>query len=169
MDFSIRSRCGKAKATPATTSRILLAAEAAAFIRQKRDRPFYMAYWAFQVHSPWQATAAQVDYFRAKADPKNPQRNAVYAGMMQCLDNAVGTLVKALEDSGQLENTLIVFLSDNGGYIKPNQQYMLPEYHTTPPTSNAPLRDGKATLYRRRHSRTAHHFLARQSGSWQQQ
>lgn len=137
----------KGKGKPGDNLEDLLADEAAAFIRQKRDRPFYMAYWAFQVHSPWQATAAQVDYFRTKADPINPQRNAVYAGMMQCLDNAVGTLVKALEDSGQLENTLIVFLSDNGGYIKPNQQYMLPEFHTTPPTSNAPLRDGKGTLY----------------------
>jgi arylsulfatase A-like enzyme len=124
-----------------------LAAEAAAFIRQKRERPFFMSYWAFEVHSPWQAKPGQVEHFRAKADPKNPQRNAVYAGMVQSLDDAVGTLVQALEETGQLQNTIIIFLSDNGGYITPNKQFMLPEYHTTPPTSNAPLRDGKATLY----------------------
>ncbi len=137
----------KDKGKPGDNLEDLLAAEAAAYIRQKRDRPFFMTYWAFQVHSPWQATPAQVDHFRAKADPKNPQRNAVYAGMVQSLDNAVGTLVQALEESGQLNNTIIIFLSDNGGYIQPNKQYMLPEYHTTPTTSNAPLRDGKATLY----------------------
>ena len=137
----------KGKGKPGDNLEDVLATEAANYIRQKRDRPFFMTYRAFEVHSPWQATKEQVDHFLAKADPKNPQRNAVYAGMVQGLDNAVGTLVKTLEESSQLDNTLIVFLSDNGGYITPNKQYMLPEYHTTPPTSNAPLRDGKATLY----------------------
>ena len=137
------------KGEPGDNLEDVLAAEAAAWIKQPRDAPFYLAYWAFHVHSPWMARPDQVDYFRAKANPDDGQRNPVYAGMVQTLDDAVGTLVSALEESEQLDNTLIVFMSDHGGCDKSyaDNTVMPDEFLTTPVTSNSPLREGKGTIY----------------------
>src|SRR5699024_5321524 len=46
-------------------------------------------------------------------------RMAVYAAMVDRMDQGIGRLINALEDTGQLDNTLIVFLSDNGGCAEP--------------------------------------------------
>ena len=44
----------------------------------------------------------------------NTRRMAVYAAMVDCMDRGIGQVIKALEDTGQLENTLICFMTDNG-------------------------------------------------------
>jgi arylsulfatase A-like enzyme len=43
------------------------------------------------------------------------RKMAVYAGMIDCMDQGIGRIVKALKETGQLDNTLILFLADNGG------------------------------------------------------
>ena len=122
--------------------------EAVKFIgQQKKGKPFFLNYWAFEVHSPWQAKTNQVDKYRAKMDPKSLQRNPVYAGMIETLDEVVGRIVAALDKAGVLENTIIVFNSDNGPYFVPNAEYMLPEFSKVPITSAQPLRAGKGTIY----------------------
>jgi arylsulfatase A-like enzyme len=121
--------------------------EAVKFIAGHKDRPFFLNYWAFEVHSPWQAKTNQVDKYRAKADPKSLQRNPVYAGMIETLDEVVGRLVAALDKAGVRDNTIIIFTSDNGPYFIPNAQYMLPEFSKVPITSAQPLRAGKGTIY----------------------
>ena len=121
--------------------------EAVKFIGQNKGRPFFLNYWAFEVHSPWQAKKAQIDKYRAKVDPKSLQRNPVYAGMVETLDEVVGRIVAALEKAGVLENTVIVFTSDNGPYFIPNAQYMPAEFAKVPITSAQPLRAGKGTIY----------------------
>ena len=63
------------------------------------------------------------------------RRMAVYAGMIDRMDQAIGRIVADLRQHGELENTLIVFLSDNGG----------PTKELT--SSNAPLRGGKGELW----------------------
>ncbi|MEM9158706.1 MAG: sulfatase-like hydrolase/transferase, partial [Verrucomicrobiota bacterium] len=51
----------------------------------------------------------------AEVDQKlNARRMAVYAAMVDCMDRGIGQVIKALEDTGQLENTLICFMTDNG-------------------------------------------------------
>jgi arylsulfatase A-like enzyme len=92
-----------------------MATEAAKFIRDNRDRPFFLNYWCFSVHGPWDAKEALVRHYHRAADPAKAQRNVVYAAMIHSLDDAVGTLVKALDENGLTEKTLIVFFSDNGG------------------------------------------------------
>lgn len=125
-----------------------LCAEAVKFIgQQTKAKPFFLNYWAFEVHSPWQAKDAQIDKYRAKADPKSLQRNPVYAGMIETLDEVVGRIVAALDQAGVLENTVIVFNSDNGPYFIPNAQFMPAEFSKTPVTSAQPLRAGKGTIY----------------------
>ena len=122
--------------------------EAVNFIAQQpKDKPFFLNYWAFEVHSPWQAKDAQIAKYRAKAIPTSLQRNPVYAGMLETLDEAVGRIVAALDKAGVLENTVIIFNSDNGPYFIPNATYMPAEFAKVPVTSAQPLRAGKGTIY----------------------
>jgi arylsulfatase A-like enzyme len=79
--------------------------------------------------------------------PTSLQRNPVYAGMVETLDESVGRLVAALKAAGVLENTIIVFTSDNGPYFIANQEHMPEEFHKVPVTSTYPFRAGKGTIY----------------------
>jgi arylsulfatase A-like enzyme len=124
-----------------------VAEAAVSFIQEQKDQPFFLNYWAFEVHAPWQAKTNQIDKYRIKADPASPQRNPVYAGMVETLDEVVGRLVRALEQTGVLENTIIVFTSDNGPYIKASKHHMPQEFASVPVSSAHPLRDGKGTIY----------------------
>lgn len=123
-----------------------MATEAMKFIEKNRDRPFYLNYWAFSVHGPWNAKPELVDQYRKSADPKSPQRNPVYAAMIHSLDDAIGKLLDTLDRLKLTDRTLIVFTSDNGG-VHWLDDRMRAAGLESPPTSNAPLRGGKATLY----------------------
>ena len=125
----------------------LVCDEAVRFIAQAKDRPFFLNYWAFEVHSPWQAKERQIAKYRAKAQPTAWQRNPVYAGMVETLDDVVGRLVAALTQAGVLERTIIIFTSDNGPFFVPNNVHMPAEFHPVPVTSAHPLRAGKGTVY----------------------
>ncbi len=121
--------------------------EAAKYIAAHKGKPFYLNYWAFSVHSPWNARADYIDYFKAKADPKNPQHNPLYAAMVKSLDDGIGRLLQAVDDAGVADDTIIVFTSDNGGYAYPPKKTEPEGYADIPATSNHPLRSGKASLY----------------------
>ena len=121
--------------------------EAAKYIASHKDKPFYLNYWAYSVHSPWNARADYIEHFKAKADPQNPQHNALYAAMVKSLDDGVGRLLQAVDDAGIADNTIIVFYSDNGGYAYPPKKTDPEGYADIPATSNLPLRSGKASLY----------------------
>jgi arylsulfatase A-like enzyme len=98
--------------------------EITAFVNENRDNPFFL-YWATPIpHLPIQAPQEWVDYYVDKFGDEEPYhgRNyfphrfprAGYAAMISYLDDQVGKLVTQLEDLGILENTLIIFTSDNG-------------------------------------------------------
>lgn len=74
------------------------------------------------------------------ARSKQKQDNPVYAAMVQSVDESVGNILQQLEDFDLIENTIIVFTSDNGGFttLSPKR---------TAPTAVAPLRAGKGWLY----------------------
>jgi len=117
-----------------------MAKEATAFIEKNKTRPFFLNYWMFSVHAPFNAKAGLVNEYKTRVDPKDPQRSPTYAAMVHSMDDAVGTLLDTLDRLKLTENTIIVFFSDNGGN-------MYNEVDGTTPTSNAPLRGGKATMY----------------------
>ncbi|GIW89847.1 MAG: hypothetical protein KatS3mg109_0279 [Pirellulaceae bacterium] len=117
-----------------------MAKEAVSFMERNRDKPFYLNYWMFSVHAPFDAKKELVEKYRARVDPTAPQRSPTYAAMVKSMDDAVGTLLDAIDRLGLTENTLIIFFSDNGGN-------MYSQVDGTVPTSNAPLRGGKATVY----------------------
>lgn len=124
-----------------------MADEAANFIREHKGGPFFVSYWAYSVHSPWNARHDYIDYFQKKADPKNPQHNPLYAGMVRSLDDGVGRILQAIDEAGVADNTIIVFFSDNGGWAYPPKATDPEGFENEPATSNAPLRAGKASLY----------------------
>jgi arylsulfatase A-like enzyme len=124
-----------------------VSSEVVRFIQAHKDEPFYANYWCFSVHSPWDAKPELVEHYRALRDPNAPQRNPVYAAMIHSMDEGVGRVVKAIDDAGLAGNTIFIFFSDNGGvdWWEPSmkERYGMDD----PPTNNAPLRGGKATLY----------------------
>ena len=124
-----------------------MSGEAAKFVREHKDQPFYVNYWAYSVHSPWNARHDYIDYFKPKADPKNPQHNPLYAGMVRSLDHGVGRLLAAIDETGIADHTIIVFFSDNGGWAYPPKTTDPEGFENMPATSNLPLRSGKASLY----------------------
>lgn len=117
-----------------------MAKEAVRFMEKHKDGPFFLNYWMFSVHSPFDAKKELIGKYRGIVDSGNPQHSPTYAAMVESMDDAVGTLLDALDRLGIADNTVIVFFSDNGGN-------MYDRIDGTSPTSNAPLRGGKATMY----------------------
>lgn len=117
-----------------------MAREAVLFMEKHRDKPFYLNYWMFSVHAPFDAKRKLIEKYRPLANPADPQRSPTYAAMIESMDDAIGTLLDTLDRLKIADRTIIVFTSDNGGN-------MYNEVDGTTPTSNAPLRGGKATVY----------------------
>lgn len=108
-----------------------LTRESLAFIEKHRQEPFflYLAYNA--VHSPMQGAAKYMERFRHIEDV----HRRVFAAMLANLDDSVGAVLAKLRACGLEEDTLVIFLSDNGG----------PTAELT--SRNDPLRGGKGSLY----------------------
>ncbi len=117
-----------------------MAKEAVRFLEAHKDGPFFLNYWMFSVHAPFDAKQALIEQYRKRVDPRDPQRSPTYAAMVESMDDAVGTLLDTLDRLGIADRTAVIFYSDNGGN-------MYNEVDGTTPTSNAPLRGGKATLW----------------------
>ena len=108
-----------------------------------KEKPFFMNYWQFSVHTPFDAKPELIEKFKKHIDPKERQKSPTYAAMVASLDDAVGTLLDALDTAGISENTILIFTSDNGGNIHSK----ITQDGSVPPTSNFPLRGGKASVY----------------------
>lgn len=117
-----------------------MAEEASAFIEKNKDQPFFLNYWMFSVHAPFNAKEELIKKYRPLVNPGDPQRSPTYAAMVESMDDAVGNLLDTLDRLSLTDNTIIIFFSDNGG----NMYNVVDE---TTPTSNAPLRGGKASMF----------------------
>ena len=124
-----------------------MSVEAAKYIRENKDRPFFLNFWLYSVHAPFNARQDCIDYFQTKVNPDDPQRNPLYAAMVKHMDDSVGRLLKALDDAGVADNTIIVFTSDNGGFVAKPKDTDPAGYENEPITSCYPLRRGKGSLY----------------------
>lgn len=106
--------------------------QAVAAIAANRNRPFFM-YLAYNApHTPLQA--AREDYEALSGIEDHTQR--VYGGMIRALDRGVGRVMEALQANGLDENTLVIFVSDNGG-----------AWYTGIPDLNHPFRGWKASFF----------------------
>lgn len=81
------------------------------FIKRNKDESFFLFASFNAPHAPMQAIAADLELFQHIKDKKR----RAYCAMVHRLDVNVGRIVKALEENGVAENTMVVFLSDNGG------------------------------------------------------
>ena len=106
----------------------------------KRKKPFFLALWHFNVHSPYEAKPDAIEKYRALADPANPQRHPVMGAMVEALDHSIGRVLAELESLGLADNTIVIFASDNGGVGWKHGE------DTVPITSNLPARGWKGTL-----------------------
>lgn len=91
----------------------LLSQRAADFIKQKHDKPFFLALTYTAPHWPWQGPGdkpyANTENFPAGGSP------AIYAAMMKSLDDGIGLLMRSLDDAGLSDQTIVIFTNDNGG------------------------------------------------------
>ncbi len=128
------------------------------------DTPFFLNLSLYAVHTPVQGKPDLVDKYRAKAEMlgldraqtfavgerfpcahKQDQRvvrrlvqsDPAYAAMVETVDTTIGRVIDAIAAAGELDNTIIVFTSDNGGLSTAESS----------PTCNAPLAEGKGWMY----------------------
>jgi len=108
-----------------------LSNEAVRFIEKNKDDHFFL-YLAYNApHTPLQATEKYLKRFK---NIKNKKRRT-YAAMVSSVDDGVGKILNKLEELNIENNTIVFYLSDNGG----------PEKHNG--SDNGPLREGKGSLY----------------------
>lgn len=108
--------------------------EALQIIQRAGDRPYFLNLWHHTPHTPIEAKPELVEHYKRKLRPGMHHQNAVAAAMIHSLDESVGRVVKAAGPE-----TLIIFTSDNGGFIG--------KYDGQAVTNNHPLRSGKGSLY----------------------
>lgn len=125
----------------------LFSDEAAAFITRNQDNPFliYLAYNA--PHVPLEASEKYLSRFAHIKDKKR----RTYAAMVSAVDDGVGTILNKLDETGLDRNTIVFFLSDNGGIVSDEKQH--PDYtkafkrSTWNGSDNGALRAGKGTMF----------------------
>jgi len=140
--------------------------ESLKFLEANRDKPFLLYLSHYAVHIPLQAKQNMIEKYRTKAatlasapvaevptpqgrglsprflpegdtQARQVQDHPIYAGMVQSVDESVGWVIKKLDELGVADNTVVIFMSDNGGLSTAEGS----------PTSNVPLRAGKGWLY----------------------
>ncbi|HAL73049.1 MAG TPA: sulfatase [Verrucomicrobiales bacterium] len=129
-----------------------LATETGKFMEANRDKPFFAFFSFYSVHTPLQSRPDLEKKYQEKRrrlglearwgredsrEVRLVQEHAVYAGMVEAMDLAVGKVLAKLDELGLAENTLVIFTSDNGGLSTSEGS----------PTSNLPLRGGKGWMY----------------------
>ena len=130
-----------------------LAAESVKFLEHVGRQPFLLYHAFYSVHIPLQAKRDLIAKYEAKRkgvkaegprfkpegdrQARQVQDHAVYAAMIETMDRSVGQVLDALDRLGLADNTVVFFMSDNGGLSTAEGA----------PTSNLPLRAGKGWLY----------------------
>lgn len=120
-----------------------LTVQALNYIEQRSkitETPFFLYFSHFAVHSPYQGKEDEVVYFNSKPTKGwNGHKDTTYASMIKSMDRSVGLILEKLKETGLEDNTLVIFMSDNGGIdskITPNGKG----------TDNSPFLGGKACL-----------------------
>jgi len=113
-------------------------------MRRVHDRPFFLNLWYHAVHPPIEGKPELVKKYAKKLEDgaHRRHRNPAYAAMVETLDANVGRVLDAIDELEIAENTIVIFFSDNGGFI--NNSRLQPGLAVT---SNLPLRSGKGSLY----------------------
>ncbi len=122
-----------------TYTTYLFEREALRFMREHKDKPFlcYVPFNAPHIASildkprPVQAPAKYVEMYDEPKDERD-KRHIDHMAAVTCMDDAIGELLRFLDESGLAENTIVIFFSDNGG---------------SGTADNTPLRGRKGTMF----------------------
>ncbi|MFC1639379.1 sulfatase, partial [Gemmatimonadota bacterium] len=132
--------------------------EAIEFLEAQDESPFLLYLSHYAVHTPIQSKDELTEKYRDKTESlpdfdgpdfitehdrafvKQNQDHAAYAGMVQSVDESVGRVLETIERLGVADNTIVVFMSDNGGLSTIANS-------RNAPTAILPLRAGKGWLY----------------------
>lgn len=106
--------------------------EAVTIIEKSDDKPFFLYFPHYGVHTPLEAPEELTKKYE-QIPQHQQQGKPVYAAMVESIDQSVGRVLDALKSAGKTNDTVIIFTSDNGGFYKA--------------TSNAPLRANKGAYY----------------------
>jgi len=121
-----------------------LTRDACAFMEANRERPFFVYMPHYAVHTPLAGKAAVIEKYNQKiAAGKFIHTNAVYAALVESIDDSVGEVMRKLAELKLDENTIIVLTSDNGGL----SGSLGAQGWRAGPTRNDPLRLGKGSAY----------------------
>ena len=130
--------------------------ESLTFLDANKDKPFLLYLSHYAVHTPIESKAELTKKYSAGVERmpehKGPrfvpvygryktrmvQDNPAYAGMVESVDDSVGRVMDKLDEMGVADNTIVIFMSDNGGLSTVPQEGS---------TCNLPLRAGKGWLY----------------------
>jgi len=122
----------------------LLGRDAVARINEHDPKTPLFLYLAFTApHAPYQAPKEYLDKYKDIADPTR----RAYAAMISSMDDEIGKVVAALEKKQMRDNTLIIFMSDNGGNLSAMFSGEIDVSKLKLPADNGPYRGGKGMLY----------------------
>jgi arylsulfatase A len=107
----------------------------------EQQRPFFLLLSHHAPHTPIEAKPEMVESFERKRRPEFRHQHAAYAAMIKSLDESAGRVLERLEQLNLSDSTIVIFTSDNGGYIAFDEQC------GAAITTNWPLRSGKGSLY----------------------
>ena len=104
----------------------------------RKKEPFYLYMAHYGVHTP---IHEEPQFYRKYLDAGLEERTAMYASMVESVDESLGRILDFLEEKGIADNTIIIFYSDNGGHSLNTAK------NSVAHTFNAPLREGKGSVY----------------------
>jgi arylsulfatase A len=113
--------------------------EALKLIDEAKDRPFFLNLCFHVPHTPIEGKEGWMRRYQGKLKPGLHHQNPGYAAMIQTMDENVGRVLARLKERHMVDKTLVIFASDNGGYVNTNRGLQV--------TDNFPLRSGKGSLY----------------------
>jgi len=113
--------------------------EALHILEKAKNKPFFLNLCYHTVHTPIEGKSELVEHYKRKLKPGMLHQNAEYAAMVHSLDQNIGRILDKIRELGVADHTIVMFFSDNGGYIN--------KYKDNAVTNNYPLRSGKGSLY----------------------
>ncbi len=115
------------------------------FIRNNKDKPFFLFLSPFTVHIPLAAESGLVEKYQKKNKEMGRELpNPIYSAMIEQCDDMVGEIVDAVEKEGLSEKTMIIFTSDNGGLYR---RYDYQPHADDDVATQAPLKGEKGSLH----------------------
>lgn len=106
---------------------------------KKLSQPFFLYMSHYAIHVPINKDAR---FYQKYIDKGLSPKEAAYAALIEGMDHSLGDIMKWVDDNGERDNTVIIFMSDNGGLGAHAGWRDVPAHQT-----NTPLRSGKGSLY----------------------